>query len=445
MLSHLIAPALARRGIHYGWAMVAVTFLAMLSTAAAMGMPGVLMTPLRTEFGWQISAISGPLALRLALYGLMGPFAAALLARYGMRRVVGVAMALIVGGILLATRMTALWELWATWGLLVGLGTGLTAMVLGATVANRWFTERRGLVIGLLTASAATGSLIFLPAAAWLAGHFGWRVALLPAAAACALAGVLVLLVARDDPAELGLAPYGERAPASPQPRARPIGNPARLAVAVLGEAAGTRAFWLLFFTFFVCGLSTNGLIGTHFIPLCQDFGLSAVTAAGVLATMGAFDFVGTIGSGWLTDRFDSRRLLFVYYGLRGVSLMALPLTHFSFYGLSLFAMFYGLDWIAGAADGAPRRRAFRPRARQRGVRLGVLRPSARRGGGGLWRRLVTRRAGQLPAGVLRRRRAVHPGCAGLRRHQPSRPSFHRRSPANRRPGLVDSNTLSFP
>ncbi len=347
MLSHLIAPALARRGIHYGWAMVAVTFLAMLSTAAAMGMPGVLMTPLRTEFGWQISAISGPLALRLALYGLMGPFAAALLARYGMRRVVGVAMALIVGGILLATRMTALWELWATWGLLVGLGTGLTAMVLGATVANRWFTERRGLVIGLLTASAATGSLIFLPAAAWLAGHFGWRVALLPAAAACALAGVLVLLVARDDPAELGLAPYGERAPASPRPRAGPIGNPARLAVAVLGEAAGTRAFWLLFFTFFVCGLSTNGLIGTHFIPLCQDFGLSAVTAAGVLATMGAFDFVGTIGSGWLTDRFDSRRLLFVYYGLRGVSLMALPLTHFSFYGLSLFAMFYGLDWIA--------------------------------------------------------------------------------------------------
>lgn len=347
MLSHLIAPALARKGIHYGWAMVAVTFLAMLSTAAAMGMPGVLMTPLRTEFGWQISAISGPLALRLALYGLMGPFAAALLARYGMRRVVGVAMALIVGGILLATRMTALWELWATWGLLVGLGTGLTAMVLGATVANRWFTERRGLVIGLLTASAATGSLIFLPAAAWLAGHFGWRVALLPAAAACALAGVLVLLVARDDPAELGLAPYGERAPASPQPRARPIGNPARLAVAVLGEAAGTRAFWLLFFTFFVCGLSTNGLIGTHFIPLCQDFGLSAVTAAGVLATMGAFDFVGTIGSGWLTDRFDSRRLLFMYYGLRGLSLMALPLTHFSFYGLSLFAMFYGLDWIA--------------------------------------------------------------------------------------------------
>ena len=346
MLSHILAPMLARRGIHYGWAMVAVTFLAMLSTAAAMGMPGVLMAPLRAEFGWPVSAISGPLALRLALYGLMGPFAATLLGRYGIRAVVGVAMALIVAGIGLATRMTALWQLWASWGLLVGLGTGLTAMVLGATVANRWFTARRGLVLGLLTASAATGALVFLPAAAWLAQHYGWRVALLPAALACAVAGALVLLVARDDPAELGLAPYGERLPTAPAKLAR-AGNPARLAVAVLAQAARTRAFWLLFFTFFVCGLSTNGLIGTHFIPLCIDFGVPAVAAAGVLATMGAFDFVGTIGSGWLTDRIDSRRLLFAYYGLRGLSLMALPFTQFTFYGLSLFAVFYGLDWIA--------------------------------------------------------------------------------------------------
>lgn len=347
MLSHILAPALARRGVHYGWAMVAVTFLSMLSTAAAMGMPGVLMLPLRAEFGWQASTVSGPLALRLALFGLMGPFAAALLARYGIRAVVAVAMTLIVGGIALATRMTALWQLWATWGLLVGLGTGLTAMVLGATVANCWFTARRGLVLGLLTASSATGSLIFLPAAAWLAQHYGWRVALLPAALACAVSGLLVLLVARDDPAELGLVPYGERSLGAPVSRPRPVGNPAWLAVAMLGQAAGTRAFWLLFLTFFVCGLSTNGLIGTHFIPLCIDYGLPAVAAAGVLATMGAFDFVGTIGSGWLTDRIDSRRLLFTYYGLRGLSLMALPFTHFSFYGLSLFAVFYGLDWIA--------------------------------------------------------------------------------------------------
>jgi sugar phosphate permease len=346
MLAHLLAPALARRGIHYGWAIVAVTFLVMLSTAAAQGMPGVLMRPLTGEFGWSTGSISAVLALRLALYGLMGPFAAALMQRYGIRATVAVALCLIVAGIGLATQMTALWQLWLCWGLLVGVGTGMTALVLGATVANRWFTARRGLVVGILTASSATGSLAFLPLAAWLAEHGGWRLALLPAMAACAVAGLLLALVLRDHPAELGLAPFGERAVTAAPHRAA-AGNAAWVAVRTLLEAGRTRGFWLLFFTFFVCGLSTNGLIGTHFIPLCQDYGMTEVAAAGVLATMGAFDFVGTIGSGWLTDRFDSRWLLFMYYGLRGLSLLALPLSTFSFYGLSLFAVFYGLDWIA--------------------------------------------------------------------------------------------------
>jgi MFS family permease len=346
MLAHLLAPALARRGIHYGWAMVAVTFLVMLSTAAAMGMPGVLMTPLKQEFGWNTSSISAALALRLMLYGLLGPFAAALMQRYGLRATVTVAMCFIVAGIGLATRMTTLWELWLCWGLLVGVGTGMTAMVLGATVANRWFTAHRGLVIGVLTASSATGSLAFLPLAAWLSDHGGWRVALLPAVLACAGAGVLMLLVGRDHPGELGLAPYGERVVTAPPDRAAG-GNAARMAINALTDAGRSRAFWLLFFTFFVCGLSTNGLIGTHFIPLCHDYGMPAVAAASVLALMGAFDFVGTIGSGWLSDRYDSRLLLFMYYGLRGLSLLALPLSSFSFYGLSLFGVFYGLDWIA--------------------------------------------------------------------------------------------------
>lgn len=344
MLSHLLAPSLARRGIHYGWAMVAVTFLTMLSTAAAMGVPGVLLKPLTKEFGWDVSAVSGPLALRLALYGLMGPFAAALMQRYGLRRVVGWALTLIVVGLLLATRMTALWQLWLCWGLLVGVGTGMTAVVLGATVANRWFTAQRGLVTGILTASSATGSLVFLPLAAWFAQEYGWRLAVLPAAVGCAVAGVLMLLVGRDDPQELDLPRVGERAVLPP---VRQEGNAARLALSALADAGRSRAFWLLFFTFFVCGLSTNGLVGTHFIALCQDFGMAEVAAASVLAMMGAFDFVGTIGSGWLSDRFDSRWLLFWYYGLRGLSLMALPFTNFSIWGLSLFAVFYGLDWIA--------------------------------------------------------------------------------------------------
>ncbi len=344
MLATLLAPALTRRGIHYGWAVVAATFLVMLATAAAMGMPGVLIRPLSGEFGWSTGDISGALALRLVLYGAVGPFAAAVLQRHGLRATVAVAMLLIVAGLGLATQLRALWQLWLCWGVLVGLGTGMTAMVLGATVATRWFTARRGVVMGLLTASSATGSLAFLPLAAWLAAHDGWRMALLPAAFACLVAGGMMLLLGRDHPGELGLPAFGERAVTHPPP---PAGGAARLALTSLLEAARVPSFWMLFFTFFVCGLSTSGLVGTHFIPLCQDFGMAEVAAASVLAMMGAFDFVGTIGSGFLSDRFDSRKLLFAYYGLRGLSLLALPFSTFSVYGLTLFAVFYGLDWIA--------------------------------------------------------------------------------------------------
>jgi sugar phosphate permease len=344
MLSNLLAPALARRGIHYGWAMAVATFLVMLSTSAAMGMPGVLLLPLEHEYGWTAAAISGALALRLMLFGLVGPFAAALMQRYGVRATVAVALALIVGGLGLATRMTAQWQLWVLWGVMVGLGTGMTAMVLGATVSNRWFTARRGLVMGVLTASSATGQLLFLPLAEWLATNFGWRMAVLPAAIACTVAAALMILIGRDHPGELGLPSYGEAAVIAPPRRS---GGAAAAAWQALADASGTRVFWLLFFTFFVCGLSTNGLIQTHFIPLCADYGVSGVAAAGMLATMGAFDFVGTIASGWLSDRLDNRWLLFWYYGLRGLSLMFLPFTGFSVVGLGVFAVFYGLDWIA--------------------------------------------------------------------------------------------------
>jgi sugar phosphate permease len=344
MLSHLLAPILARRGIHYGWAMAVVTFLTMLSTSAAMGMPGVLLLPLEHEFGWSAAAISGALALRLMLFGLVGPFAAALMQRYGVRATVGVALALIVGGLGLATHMTAQWQLWLLWGVMVGLGTGMTAMVLGATVSNRWFTARRGLVMGVLTASSATGQLLFLPAAAWLATHYGWRMAMVPAAIACMVAATLMILVGRDHPGELGLASYGEATVLAAPPRR---GGAATLALRALSDASTSKVFWVLFFTFFVCGLSTNGLIQTHFIPLCSDYGIPEVRAASMLALMGAFDFVGTIASGWLSDRLDNRWLLFWYYGLRGLALMFLPFTGFSTIGLGVFAVFYGLDWIA--------------------------------------------------------------------------------------------------
>ncbi len=346
MLSTQLATVLARRGIHYGWVMVAVTFLTMLSTSAAMGLPGILLTPLRQEFGWDTGSISGALALRLVLYGLVGPFAAALMQRYGLRSTVCVALALIIIGLTLATQMTELWQLWLGWGVLIGVATGITAIVLAATVANRWFVRRRGLVVGLLTASSATGQLIFLPGAAWIAAHFGWRMAMLPAAAACGICLVLVLLIACDHPGELGLPSYGETVVVRPPLRSAG-GNAARLSLGALAEASHSRTFWILFFTFCVCGLSTNGLIQHHFIPLCHDFGMADVAGASVLAMMGAFDFVGTILSGWLSDRYDNRWLLFWYYGLRGISLLILPFSTFSLLGLSVFAVFYGLDWIA--------------------------------------------------------------------------------------------------
>jgi predicted MFS family arabinose efflux permease len=345
MLAHAIAPWLARRGIHYGWVMVAITFLTALSTAAAMGMPGVLMVPLEQEFGWSTTDISGPLALRLVLFGAMAPFAAALILRYGMVRVVGAAVALIVAGVALATQMTTLWQLWATWGVMLGVATGMTALVLGATVSSRWFTARRGLVLGMLTAANATGQLLFLPLAAWLAEHAGWRYALLPATGACFLAAVLMVLFAVDHPATLGLAPYGETKVVPPPPRS--ASGAVATSFNALREASHSRVFWALFITFFVCGGSTNGLVQTHFIPLCMDMGLLQVQAASVLAMMGAFDFVGTILSGWLSDRYDNRWLLFWYYGLRGLSLLFLPYSGFTLVGLTTFAVFYGLDWIA--------------------------------------------------------------------------------------------------
>ncbi len=342
MLAQALARRFSRLGLHYGWAVVAVTFLTSLVTAGAMGLPGALILPLARDFGWSTEQISGALALRILLYGLMAPFAASLIDRYGLRRVILSAVLLIAAGLLLALKMTQVWHLVLLWGIVVGLGTGLTALVTSAIVATRWFSERRGLVLGILTASSATGQLIFLPLAAWLEQRYGWRVALAPTLIGLAVAGAAVLLFMVDRPSDLGLAPYGESGRIAPTP-APAVGG----ALAVLGEISGSGAFWILAATFFVCGLSTNGLIQTHFIALCSDYDVGAVAAASTLAMMGMFDFVGTIGSGWLSDRYDNRALLFCYYGLRGLSLLYLPGSSFTIYGLSLFAAFYGLDWVA--------------------------------------------------------------------------------------------------
>jgi sugar phosphate permease len=345
MFAKALSAALAKRGIHYGWVVAAVTFLMLLTTAGAMGLPGALIRPLDAEFGWGTATISSALAVRIMLYGLMAPFAAALMNRYGLRNVAVTSALLICVVLVGATLMREFWQLMLLWGLVVGLASGLTAMVFAATVANRWFVKRRGLVVGLLSASSATGQLAFLPFGAWLVTHLGWRAALLPAGIGVLVAGLLAILFLADRPTDLGLAAFGEEGVASPP--AAPGGNAVKAAFTMLAEAAQQRAFWALFATFFICGLSTNGLVQTHFISFCGDFGMDAVDSASVLAMMGVFDFVGTIASGWLSDRYDCRWLLFWYYGLRGLSLLWLPSSTFSILGLSVFAMFYGLDWIA--------------------------------------------------------------------------------------------------
>ncbi|WP_218821953.1 MFS transporter [Haematobacter genomosp. 1] len=341
-----LAARLSERGLHYGWIVVATTFLTMLITAGAVGVPGVLIGPLEAEFGWTNAEISGAFAVRLLLFGLMGPFAAAFMNRFGLRPVILASQTLIAAGILGSFFMTELWQLTLLWGVVVGFGTGLTAMVLGATVAARWFASRRGLVMGLLTASTATGQLVFLPIMARLTESFGWRGALILSLATLLISAAAVLVLMRDRPSDLGLAPFGATA-VVPAPPRQSLGAMLASPLVILREASGTRMFWLLFGTFFICGASTNGLIQTHFIALCGDFGLAAVTAAGMLALIGVFDFVGTVGSGWLSDRYDSRWLLFWYYGLRGLSLVWLPFSDFSLYALSIFAIFYGLDWVA--------------------------------------------------------------------------------------------------
>lgn len=330
--------------MHPAWGVAAATFLVLLIAAAIRATASVLIVPLEHEFGWSRATISAAISVNLLFYGLMGPFCAALAGRIGVRRTMVLAMGLLSASLLAATSIRSPWHLIAIWGFLVGIGSGMAALVLGAVVVNRWFTKRRGLVMGALTASTATGQLIFLPLLAHVAESDGWRWSVRIVAGAALLAVLLALLLVRESPAQLGLPAYGDTVVQEPP---RTAGNPALSALRSLARASRSEDFWLLSGTFFICGASTNGLIGTHLIPACVDYGIPEVRAAGLLATMGLFDLFGTTLSGWLTDRWDSRKLLFTYYLLRGVSLLFLPQALVAGSGLLVFAVFYGLDWIA--------------------------------------------------------------------------------------------------
>jgi predicted MFS family arabinose efflux permease len=324
--------------------MVVLAMGYLVCSSATMSIPGVLLTPMARDLGWSISDLSGPLGLRVALFGLVAPFAGGLMLLYGPRMVLTMSAALLILGLLIAMVMTEQWQLWLGLGIILGIASGMTALILAVTVATRWFTARRGLVLGLLSAGTATGQLIFLPPAAWLAEHYGWRAALVPSIVMIALLALAFVLFARDRPSDLGLAPFGDvKLQPTPPP---PSGNVFAVSFIALATASRTTLFWVLAFTFAICGVSSLGLT-PHFVTLCGDFGISPMTSTSLLVVVGICDLAGTIGSGWLSDRYDNRWLLAWYYGLRGLSLIWLPYSGFTLVGLSAFAVFYGLDFIA--------------------------------------------------------------------------------------------------
>jgi MFS family permease len=330
----------------YASIVVGVTFLALLVSAGLRSAPGVMMLPLEQHFGWDRATISAAAAIGILLYGFVGPFAAALMLSIGIKRTMLGGLVLMASATFASLWMTEPWQYVLSWGVISGVGSGAVASVLGAAVVNRWFATRQGLVMGMLTASTATGALVFLPVLAWLAEGGAWRPVALAVSIASAAMLPLVFLFVPERPQDVGVRRFGE-AEDTPPPAPLKQAATVSLAFTALFRAARSPMFWLLFGTFFVCGLTTNGLVGTHMIAFCGDHGIAPVAAAGLLSLMGLFDLIGTTASGWLTDRYDPRKLLFVYYGLRGLSLLALPFLDFGAGSLFLFAVFYGLDWIA--------------------------------------------------------------------------------------------------
>lgn len=353
-------PATAHRRLHPAWIVAAVAFLALVGAAGFRAAPGVLMVPLQQEFGWSTTVLSAAVSINLVLFGLTAPFAAALMERFGIRAVTATALVLIGMGSALTVLVNQSWQILLTWGLLIGLGTGSMALVFAATIANTWFAKSRGLVIGILTAGSAAGQLVFLPFIAILAQDPGWRQASLLIAAGALAVVPLVLKFLKNSPAEVGVLPYGA-VPAADADRGEvgrnvaavaadgPRANAAVRALQALRRASKVRTFWALAAGFAICGATTNGLIGTHFIPSAHDHGMPETTAAGLLAVVGIFDIIGTIASGWLTDRFNPRVLLAVYYQFRGIGLLVLPLLLNAEVQPSMivFVVIYGLDWVA--------------------------------------------------------------------------------------------------
>jgi len=326
--------------VHYAWIVVAVTFVTLLTAQAIRLTPGLLTIPLEKEFGWDRASISLAVAISLIAFGLGGPLGGGMVDRFGPRRVLLAGCALIAAGIWALLSVTELWQFYLLWGIAIGLGTGAAGNVVSAAIAHRWFRTHQGLVVGLFGGAVSAGQLIFIPLLANVLVASGWRAALSILAIAMVVVIVPLFFLMRDRPQDVGLRPFGEGSASQARERALDSkGTPLR-------EALRTRDFWLLAGSFFVCGYTSNGLIGTHLIPHAVEHGFTEVAAANTIALLGSLNIVGTLASGWLTDRYDPRKLLALYYGFRATSLFALPFIY-DLQWLVLFAIVYGLDWVA--------------------------------------------------------------------------------------------------
>jgi MFS family permease len=332
---------------HYAWVVLAVVFVSMLAGVSVRAAPGVMIGPLRRAFGWDVSTISAAISINIMLMGLIGPFMAGLMQSLGLKRTMLLALLVLMTGTGMSLFMTSPWQLFLTWGVMVGVGAGAGAVGFAGTVANRWFLKRTGFAAGLLFAANAAGQLIFLPLLAWLANRYGWQGVAIGTTAAIACVIPLLVFLLPESPAAIGLAPYGGTAIVPVRDNHAPGGNMFSVATGALFRASKSMDFWLLCVTFGICGLSTNGLINTHLIAYCLDQGIPEIQGASILAAVGLFSLFGSMASGWLCDRYSPRVLLFWYYSLRGLSLVLIPFSPFDGASLSVFAVFYGLDWVA--------------------------------------------------------------------------------------------------
>jgi MFS family permease len=344
MFSARLAKAVSGR-VHYAWITLAVVFCSMLAGVAVRASPGVMIVPLQRAFGWDVSVISGAVSLNIILLGATGPFITGLMQVIGIKRTILGCLAILMTGTGLSFFMTEPWQLYLTWGLMVGIGSGAGAVGIAGAVANRWFARRTGLATGLLISANAAGQLIFLPLLALLVQDYGWQGVSVAVTAAIAAAIPLVMILLPESPASVGLPPFGST-DVVPVPQFQG-GNPFAVAFTAFGTASKSMDFWLLCLTFGVCGFSTNGLINTHLIAYCADNGISEMHGASILAVIGVFSLIGSTASGYMCDRFSPRILLFWYYGLRGLSLVLVPFSNFDNVSLTVFSVFYGLDWVA--------------------------------------------------------------------------------------------------